>query len=395
MTEQAPTNTRTSRIRVVLGVTLVVLILMLVGIGYFFIRTLSPARKANETARTAPTDLQWIRSLYGFGPSADEQLRGPTSVAISPNGTIFVTDPQRARIMAFNPNGTFARLIHTGRGGSGKGMLGRPESLAEDAAGNLYVSDSMNRKIIVFGPDGKFLREWDASGVMGIDVQGDSVLALMDGKVVTFTLQGERVGEMGHRGRGLGDGLDAAYGVTSDGKTIFVPDTRNRSVKAFTKMGGLLWVQSGQVAGKPATATEESQDLLQLPQDVAIDGAGRLVVVDAFTFKMLVIDAQSGRITKSYGEDGASEGQFYYPTGIAYDKTRDWFAVADTENNRVQIVRIPNSGGGLVQATRRTLDSPLRMCALPLALLLAALVILIIMSNRARDDSRKTQNAAA
>src|SRR5580698_9716947 len=36
-----------------------------------------------------------------------------------------------------------------------------------------------------------------------------------------------------------------------------------------------------------------------------------------------------------------------YPTGIAYDKTRDWFAVADTSNNRVQIIRLPGTGGGV------------------------------------------------
>ena len=45
---------------------------------------------------------------------------------LAPNGRIYVTDPQRARVLAFNPDGVFNGIIHTGMGGTGEGQLGRP-----------------------------------------------------------------------------------------------------------------------------------------------------------------------------------------------------------------------------------------------------------------------------
>jgi len=96
-------------------------------------------------------------------------------------------------------------------------------------------------------------------------------------------------------------------------------------------------------------------------------------VVDAFSFDLTVVDAKTGARGKSYGSFGRADGEFYYPTSVAYDERRDWFVVADTQNNRVQVVRIPGSTAEPVQASVwRILSSPYRYLGPPACVLLLA-----------------------
>lgn len=95
-----------------------------------------------------------------------------------------------------------------------------------------------------------------------------------------------------------------------------------------------------------------------------------------------------------FGTVGPEDGKFFYPTNVSYDPQRDWFTVADTQNNRVQIVRLPDSAGGgdVAAAARRALDGPIRACALPMALILAVAVALFAMrAKRKRKDVIATE----
>jgi len=171
----------------------------------------------------------------------------------------------------------------------------------------------------------------------------------------------------------------------------------NQSIKAFDLAGALLWVAteptsetSGSVAATASAETtaalsEESDAPIDLPQDVVFDAAGRLVAVDAFSFSILVMDPASGAIISKYGKEGQDDGLFIYPSSLAYDSSRDWYVVADTANNRVQIVRIEGSGGGAGEAVARALSSPFRVCGIPLAALLLALGILFATRRRGRQ----------
>lgn len=367
-----------SRAKVVLAVVLAVMCLLLIVMGVFFVRVLQPAR--DMTSETPTTDgLTWVRSLYGFGPAQDEQLLKPTEVAIAPDGTIYASDPQRDRIMAFRPDGTFLRLIHTGAGGTGPGMMQRPTGLSVDSQGDLYVSDMMNQKVLVFDASGHFLREWPVKDVLGVHVRGDKVLVYADGKLVTYSTTGQKIAEFGQPGRGFGAATAAGTGITFDDKAVYVADANNASIKAYDTQGHLLWSAHSAASTPSSSNTTQSSgeaDLIQLPTSLTFDGAGRLIVLDPFSFKLLVLDPKNGKVLKNYGDYGTTEGLFYYASGVAYDPARDWFAIADTNNNRVQIVRIPGSGGGAVQSLNRALTSPLKICAVPLVVLLIALAIL-------------------
>jgi len=149
------------------------------------------------------------------------------------------------------------------------------------------------------------------------------------------------------------------------------------------------------VGTKTPDAEEGEFPVFQLPVGMTIDGNGRLVVLDAFDFQMVVLDpSREGRLVARYGDFGVEDGKFVYPTGIDYDPERDWFVVADTSNDRAQVIRIPDSGGDLLGAARRAWATPLRLCALPLILLLVALGVMIARAKRRKGSSDRDVSAA-
>lgn len=371
-----------------LSVLLILLLLLLCGVGYFFVSILMPT--GGQEPAVVSDGMTWVRSIYGFGPSQDEQMLGPTSVAIAPSGTIYVTDPQRARVLAFDPDGVFDGLIHTGAGGSGEGQLGRPNHVACDSDGNVYIADGLNAKVIVFDDSSRYLREWPVPSVTGIEVVGDTLYARSLGEVVAYSLDGTERSRFGERGRGSGPRLEPTGGLIGDGETMFVADSLNQAVKAYTATGEHLWSQPP--ATTVATASAETTGsatsrMIDLPTDVALDADGDLYVIDAFSFQVLRLDPATGAIIGQWGGDGQKDGEFMYPSGIAYDQARDWFVIADTANNRVQIMRIDGTGGGLRQTAGRTLSSPYRVCAIPLAALLVVMALLWLRRRRHDADN--------
>ncbi len=382
-----------------LGVVLALLLVILAGVGYFFVRILVPA--GLPARPEANTEMTWVRSIYGYGPSAAEQLLGPSAAAVAPDGTIYATDPQRGRVLAFHPDGTYKGVIATEASGTAQGGLGRPTDVAVGDDGFVYVSDYANSKVVVFGKDSRFVREWKVTLAMGIDVVGTTVYVRSGGEIVTYATDGTELSRTVRQGRGPGAVTYLAGGITADEKRVYVADALNQSIKAFDVGGNLLWSKSrpsqdvsASLVGTSAPAGAAAPDDLRidLPQDVVLDGAGRLVAVDAFSYSVLVLDPGTGKIEAAYGDEGQMDGEFGYPSSIAYDAKRDWFVIADTANNRVQIVRIAGSGGGVVSAATRALASPFRVCAVPLASLLLGIIVVYVTRGRRR---RQTEPDAA
>lgn len=379
------------RARLVLTIAIVLLGIMLVVLITMFLRLLTPVGSVPEQQAS---EMEWVRSLYGFGPALDQQLQSPSSVAIAPNGDIYATDPIRARIMVFRPDGTFRRLLHTGAGGTKRGQFVRPESIDIDANGDIYIADSWASKIIVFDENGKFSREWQVDRqARGVHVDGDRVYVLDQGSVLVFKNDGSPLGSFGSRGTGPGQ-IDGYQGIAARDGRIYIADSYNKRLQSFSESGTVAWVMpDGPVdrsgpqrmtsrAGDGSGGKALPEHRWDLPQDLVFDGRGRLVVVDAFNFEIAVVDPKTGLVQRSFGEFGHMDGQFFYPTSIDYDPARDWFAVADTQNNRVQIVRLPDSSSPSAAMAWRALASPYRYLALPALMVLGALVFGVVAARR-------------
>lgn len=386
-------NRRTG-LRVALIAVLVVLALLLAGLAFFIVSLLEPVGTPAE--RTNSQGLEWVRSIYGFGPAADQQFIAPDHTMIAPDGTIWVSDTQLNSILAFSPDGTFQRRIEFSTVWPMVPWV-VPKGMAMDAEGAIYVCGNTANRLFVLDSQGELLRSWEVVQPIDCTVSGDRVYVTGPAGVSVYSTDGEIIGSWGGRGKDLNQ-LDLPQGIVvdDDAGMVFVSDTLNARVKVFSTDGELIGTTAAGITGGGNQAMgisgseEASGTGLQLPAGMCVDGNGRLVLVDPFGFNIVVIDSDDGTIIERYGEFGEADGLFAYPTGIAYDVQRDWFAIADTANSRVQIVRIPDSSSSsdLVPAVRRAIVGPIWICTIPLLILL--LIAVVARVTRPRRTSEAT-----
>lgn len=383
------------RSRNVLIAVLIVLVLLLAGVTWFVVKLNRPV--SAPTSAELPAGIQWVRSIYSWGTGADTLLNGPVDTAIAPDGTIWVTT-NKTVIAGFTPDGRPARIISP-TFGKAPGQAVAFEGLAVAENGDVYACDFGRNVVMVFSSQGRYLREWNVETPNEIYVRGGRAVVVNLSGVTVSDLNGKQITSWGTRGKGDSN-FDVPHGVYVDatGK-IYVSDTQNKRIRAYTAEGRLLWTRGGKTASSvDSTHTQESTVTIngiaqnvELPAGMTMDGRGRLAVVDPFGFDILMLDPANGHIVARYGEFGAQDGQFAYPTGISYDPARDHFAVADTANNRVQIIRLPGTGGNAVGVALTGIgDSPWWICLFPLILLLIAVILMV----RRRQGRRAAEKAA-
>ena len=182
-------------------------------------------------------------------PSTGGPLVGGT-VAVDPDGTVYVGSPGSGRIQAFDLHGRFLR----GWGGIGTGasrftLLVR---VLVGPHGDVYAIDDMPTMdaVQVFSPAGRFLRGYgtfaDSSlstpTLAAVTPDGDVFLAdpgltgnggVVHPKVIRFGANGRVVGTWGTFGAGLGQ-FHTPYSVTVDAAGhVFVGDTQSGQVQGF------------------------------------------------------------------------------------------------------------------------------------------------------------------
>jgi len=99
----------------------------------------------------------------GSVPDTTQAFCGATDVAFGPNGRVFVADGYcNARVIEFDASGRKVR--EWGRPGSGPGEFNVVHSIAVGPDGLLYVADRENGRLQWFDLDGKFCGEWRSGG---------------------------------------------------------------------------------------------------------------------------------------------------------------------------------------------------------------------------------------
>jgi peptidylamidoglycolate lyase len=105
----------------------------------------------------------------------------PTAVAVSPDGSFYVSDGYRnTRVMKFSANGKF--LFQWGTKGTAPGQFNLPHWVALDAMGKVYVADRENQRIQVFDASGHYLSQWAGKELgrpyaIAIDHRGQAYVA--------------------------------------------------------------------------------------------------------------------------------------------------------------------------------------------------------------------------
>jgi DNA-binding beta-propeller fold protein YncE len=159
-----------------------------------------------------------------------------------------------------------------------------------------------------------FAAAYDPEGRL---VVSDPVL----GALLRFDREGRRLDVFGTRGA-LTLKTPLGLDIAPDG-TIYAADAAQALVVAYTSEGKLVSVFGRGELENPTDAT------------LSPDGE-RLYVADSKGQRVVIFDAASAELLKSFGERGEGEGQFNFPTSLAFGPEGNLFVV-DQLNARVQI----------------------------------------------------------
>jgi hypothetical protein len=257
-----------------------------------------------------------------------------------------------------------ARHIYTVAGDGDQGFSGdggpatraeldHPGSVAVDADGNLVIADTYRNRIqVVADSTGTFYGQAMTAG--------DIYLVAGDG----------HQGFSGDGGPATKAALDQPYGVAVDpAGNLVIADTFSNRIQVVAVHTGTYYGQAmtagdiytvagvgtggGLGDGGPATSAELGE-----PWDVAVDGAGNLVIADTYDFRIRVVAETTGTF---YGQamtagdiytvagDGdrgfsgdngpATKAELKLPEGVAVDADGN-VVIADTVGSRIRVVAV-------------------------------------------------------
>lgn len=232
-------------------------------------------------------DLKEAEILYLQKTADSDILFYPTSVAVDEDENIYVTDPEKNRIVIYDKNGYPI-----------KNFLGdfgnwRPCGIVYlEKKKRFYVVDSANHNVKVFNKNFELIK--------------------------TIGTRGEKSGEFN---------FPSHIALDKDGN-FYVTDSMNFRIQVFSPDGKFI-----RKIGELGTG----EGYLERPKGVAVDRYGHIYVVDSLKDAVQVFNNEE-KFLMIVGEEGRFPGQFSLPSGI-YCDDNDYIYVADTLNKRVQILK--------------------------------------------------------
>ena len=241
----------------------------------------------------------------------DEALVRPYGVALS-DGKIYVADSRAPGLAIFDLKAKKFSLMS----GSGSGRMQRPINVSIDTDGTKYVTDTARNRVLVYDRGERFLAAYGAKDEfkpVDIAIAGER-LYVVDIQHHEVQVLDKRSGKLQFKfGRSdpdkqkwLHQPTNLAIGREGD---IYVVETGNFRVARFTPEGKFVrhYGEAGQAPGQFAR-----------PKGIALDRAGRLYVGDA-AFQNVQIFDHDGRMLMAFGQPGGDSPGLNLPAGIAID----------------------------------------------------------------------------
>ena len=318
----------------------------------------------------------FVGSTDGTGAAA--QFNSPRNVCVDSSGNLFVADTGNETIRMVTPAGvvsTLAGMVGVQGHTDGTGSLAQfasPSGVSVDTAGNLYVADSNTNLIRKVSSAGVVTTLAGSAGNVGfadgtgtiaqfssptgITLNGAGNLYVADtgnytirqvtpaGVVTTFAGSATDRSNLSRDGNLALARFDAPGDVTVDsvGNT-YVADTGNSTIRQITP-GGIVSTLAGNVGTRGMADGVGSAGLLNVPEGLAIDGAGVLHVADTFNdaIREVTLDgtvstfAGFGLAGSKGSADGVgTEARFNEPTGLAVDALGNLY-VTDSFNGTIR-----------------------------------------------------------
>ncbi|MDO8963002.1 MAG: hypothetical protein Q7W30_00740 [Coriobacteriia bacterium] len=130
----------------------------------------------------------------GVGPT---DLDHPNGIAAGPDGRVYVSDSNHARVIAFDARGArlwaYGELPLDGAASETSGALGMPRGLAVDGAGTVYVADSFLFGLVALSPDGGLIGRFGQRGDVPAEFNFPNDVDERDGLLLVADKENNRV----------------------------------------------------------------------------------------------------------------------------------------------------------------------------------------------------------
>jgi len=227
----------------------------------------------------------------------------------------------------------FARVITSfGGEGSGPGLFDDPRSIAVDPEGNIFVANYADGRVQKFDPDGNFLLLWNIGAEQYVSSitadRAGNLFMVYRGDIWKFDgANGKPVGQVDAFGNLQLDGLTASTGdelieqmnafedlwfeavaASADGRLVAAANSE--SILRFDSAGKLVF----SLAEASSSLSGEAEGI----EDIAVDGVGNIYVLSdsrGTVFKY----SPDGKLLARFGSSGDEPGQFRAPLDIAVD----------------------------------------------------------------------------
>lgn len=209
----------------------------------------APTLSVAEQFTPVPWYLGGFEGLRGGGYGSPD-LR-PAGLAVSPDGSLFVTTTANSFIFHLDPYGNIIKAW----GGFKKvgekekappGFFNEPWGIALSPEGFIYITDTWNHRIQKFTQQGEFVLEWGEGGIgnhpyqffgprgIACDFNGRVIVAdTGNHRVVVYDKNGSFISQLGGEGAGLGQ-FNEPVGVAVDSQnTLFVADFWNSRIQVI------------------------------------------------------------------------------------------------------------------------------------------------------------------
>ncbi len=295
-----------------------------------------------------------VTSVFGSLGTGNGQFNNPGAVAIAGNGNVYVADTKNSRIQEFSPSGEY--IVQFGAKGSGSGELNEPLGVAVAESGNVFVANTGGKKVDEYTAKGEYVRAFSSGRVLGVAVSSGNNVYVLKGEslnaVYEYTESGTSIRNFGRTTEGSGGKAEVIVGprsiavsprhnevyVTETGKNEESEVKESALVKIFTEEGHYDEGYGAEGAGNGQ---------FKEPAGIAVASSGYVYIADSGNNRVQELNEKGGYLAQ-YGTEGANSGQLNRPAGVALASNGNIY-VADAANNRIEVWgETPSSGLNLV-----------------------------------------------